>query len=424
FTITKAASTTTVTCAPTSVTYTGTAHQVCTASVTGAGGLTTTAAVSYDDNVNAGTVTASAAYDGDGNHDGSSDTATFEIAKAPSTTVVSCSGDQVYTGSAVETCSVSVTGDGGLNEAPAATYANNVSVGTATASYSYAGDANHEPSSDSEAFSITKKSAIVTPMAAGKTYGEADPSLTGTITGFVPTDNVTAVYSRNAGEAAGDYTISATLSPAAVLSNYDITYDTAVFTIGKAVLTVKAGNQAKLLGAPDPALTYTVTGLQFSDTAAGVLSGALTRDPGEAVGSYTIRQGALAPNANYTVSFTTGTLTVGYGTCLLYDPTKPVKSGAGIPLKIRLCSASGANVSASNIVVAAVSLQMISTSTSSQVEDAGNSNADSNFRFDPTLGPGYIFNLKTTGLPEGTYRLEIRMTGDPSPSYVTFQVRQ
>src|SRR2546422_5218261 len=39
--------------------------------------------------------------------------------------------------------------------------------------------------------------------------------------------SVTASYSRAAGENVGSYTISAALSPAGVLTNYDITYNTA-----------------------------------------------------------------------------------------------------------------------------------------------------------------------------------------------------
>jgi fibronectin-binding autotransporter adhesin len=53
---------------------------------------------------------------------------------------------------------------------------------------------------------------------------------------------VTAVYSRAAGEtvAGGPYTITAALSPAAVLDNYTITSNTAAFTINKRTLTVTA----------------------------------------------------------------------------------------------------------------------------------------------------------------------------------------
>jgi hypothetical protein len=76
----------------------------------------------------------------------------------------------------------------------------------------------------------------VTPDAASKTYGTDDPTLTGSLSGFLAADGVTASYSRAAGEtvAGGPYTISATLSPSGVLVNYEITYNTADFTINEA----------------------------------------------------------------------------------------------------------------------------------------------------------------------------------------------
>src|SRR5262249_11336847 len=83
---------------------------------------------------------------------------------------------------------------------------------------------------------ITPATASVTPNAASKTYGAVDPVLTGTLTGFLAADNVTATYSRAAGEtvSGGPYTISAALSPAGVLGNYSITANTALFTINQA----------------------------------------------------------------------------------------------------------------------------------------------------------------------------------------------
>src|SRR5207244_8944864 len=84
----------------------------------------------------------------------------------------------------------------------------------------------------------TKKGASVTPNAASKIYGDADPALTGTLTGFLVGDGVTAVYSRAAGETVGSYTITATLSPAGALGNYDITYNTASFTITRKAASV------------------------------------------------------------------------------------------------------------------------------------------------------------------------------------------
>jgi hypothetical protein len=70
---------------------------------------------------------------------------------------------------------------------------------------------NYIITNDGADFAITPKAASVTPNAATKTYGGADPALTGTLAGFLAADSVTATYSRVAGEtvAGGPYTISA-----------------------------------------------------------------------------------------------------------------------------------------------------------------------------------------------------------------------
>ena len=73
----------------------------------------------------------------------------------------------------------------------------------------------------------------MTPNAASKTYGTADPALSGTLSGFLAgrwRDGDLQPYGGRDG-AGGPYTISAMLSPAGVLSNYNITYNTASFTI-------------------------------------------------------------------------------------------------------------------------------------------------------------------------------------------------
>src|SRR5262249_13038316 len=147
FTIDQAPSTTTVTC-PASVTYTGSAQTPCSASVTGVAGLSQTLTVNNANNTGAGTATASASYGGDANLTRSSDSKTFTINQAPSTTAVTCPTNVTYTGSARTPCSASVTGAGGLNQSVTVNYSNNTNAGTATASASFAGDANHTGSSD------------------------------------------------------------------------------------------------------------------------------------------------------------------------------------------------------------------------------------------------------------------------------------
>ena len=51
---------------------------------------------------------------------------------------------------------------------------------------------NYIITNDGGDFTITLKAASVTPNAASKTYGGADPVLTGTLTGFLMADGVTA----------------------------------------------------------------------------------------------------------------------------------------------------------------------------------------------------------------------------------------
>jgi uncharacterized membrane protein SpoIIM required for sporulation len=161
-------------------------------------------------------------------------------------------------------------------------------------------------------FTITPKAASVTPNAASKTYGATDPTLTGTLTGFLPADNVTAVYSRVAGETVlgGTYTISAVLSPTGVLSNYTITYNTANFTISPKAAIVTPNATSKTYGAANPTLTGTLTGFLTADNVTAVYS----RVAGETVlGSpYTI-SAVLSPVgvlSNYTITYNTANFTI------------------------------------------------------------------------------------------------------------------
>lgn len=72
------------------------------------------------------------------------------------------------------------------------------------------------------------------------------------------------------------------------------------------LLLVKASDRTKNQGNPDPELGYTVAGLVGSDS----LGGRLTRDPGEAVGTYAIRQGSLTAGPKYELRFTNGIFTI------------------------------------------------------------------------------------------------------------------
>src|SRR5439155_190530 len=172
--------------------------------------------------------------------------------------------------------------------------------------------ANDNATSTAATLTVNRKTASVTPNVASKTYGGVDPALTGTLTGFLGADGVSASYSRTAGETVADspYTISATLSPAGVLGNYDITYNTAEFTINRKTASVTPNVASKTYGDADPALTGTLTGFLGAD---GV-SATYSRTAGETVADspYTI-SATLSPAGvlgNYNITYNTASFTI------------------------------------------------------------------------------------------------------------------
>jgi autotransporter adhesin len=120
----------------------------------------------------------------------------------------------------------------------------------------------------------------------------------------------------------------------------------------------------------------------------------------------------------------TGSVTVQvdstYQIRLLYDSSKAAKAGSIIPIKIQVLDYNGDNRS-SSLTVHAFDVVKVSDSASTAVVDAGNANPDFDFRYDAALA-GYIFNLKTTGLGTGTYRLYFTVGGS-AVHFATFEVR-
>jgi len=144
----------------------------------------------------------------------------------------------------------------------------------------------------------------VTAASLSKIYGSDDPTLTYSVTGLVNGDSLTGVLSRAAGRNVGTYAIGQ--GSLAAGANYTLSFTGGTLTINPAPLTVTAASVAKVYGADDPALTYSVSGLVAGDG----LTGSITRAAGRNVGTYAISQGSLSAGANYTLSFTGGTLTI------------------------------------------------------------------------------------------------------------------
>src|SRR5262249_30708322 len=125
-------------------------------------------------------------------------------------------------------------------------------------------------------FHISPAPLSITAQDAVKLVGTADPALTYTATGLLNGDSLSGALSRDSGEDAGTYAITQGSLDAG--PNYAVTFEGADFQILDHIdLTVTAISAAKVYGAADPELGYTVDGL-----ISGVnLTGSLGRDAGE-----------------------------------------------------------------------------------------------------------------------------------------------
>ncbi|WP_181176230.1 MBG-2 domain-containing protein, partial [Mesorhizobium sp. B2-3-4] len=172
-----------------------------------------------------------------------------------------------------------------------------------------ANNSNYDITFDSSIFAIGKRAVTVKASAnQGKTYGDADPSsYLYTYSDLGTGVALVGSLDRTAGEDAGGYAIGQGTLTNANNSNYDITFDSSTFTIGKRAVTVTASaNQGKTYGDADPS-SYLYT---YSDLGTGVaLVGSLDRASGEDVGTYAIGRGTLtdAANSNYDITFDSST---------------------------------------------------------------------------------------------------------------------
>lgn len=158
------------------------------------------------------------------------------------------------------------------------------------------GDSNYSGSA-SGTLVIAKGSAAVTLGGLSVTYdGTAKPATAATSPAGL---SVAFTYNGSATPptAAGGYTVVGTVND----TNYGGTASGAL-VIAKASLTVTADAKSKVVGAADPALTYTYTSLAAGD-APSVFSGKLVRAAGEAAGTYPVGIGTLSAGPNYAVNF-------------------------------------------------------------------------------------------------------------------------
>lgn len=173
---------------------------------------------------------------------------------------------------------------------------------------------NYAVTTTNGTLTITSAPLTVTAANATRVYGDANPAFTGTITGLLNGDNITATYSTTAtaASAVGTYPITpALVDPAGKLGNYILTLNNGTLTITPAPLTVTAANALKAFGDPNPVFTGTLTGIKNNDNISATYSTTATQT--SPVGTYPITPALVDPTAklsNYTVTVNNGTLTI------------------------------------------------------------------------------------------------------------------
>jgi hypothetical protein len=317
FSITLATSTITVICtAGAPHTYTGLAQTPCTASASGAGlsAIDVSASLVYTTNIAAGTANASASWGGDANHTNSTGTGSFTIGKAASTVNVTCpTTAQTYTGSAIAPCAASATGTGltPIDVSASLIYTTNIAVGSAGASASWAGDANHMNSTGTGGFTIGKAASTVTvscPTTVQVYIGSAITPCTASYAGTGGLSGaLTPTYSSNV--YVGTATANATYAGD---GNHYSNSSTGNFTIGKRPLSITAASTSKQYSDPLPLPSVNYSGFAPGDSAsnlAGTLSLVTTAQPLSPPGMYAIMPSGLS-SPNYAISYYGGTLIV------------------------------------------------------------------------------------------------------------------
>ena len=191
-----------------------------------------------------------------------------------------------------------------------------IGAGTANITASQVGDANYTAAANVTQ-QLTVKQAPLTVTAGSPTmiYGGTFPALTASYSGFVNNDGPTVVAPPalstpgTSTSAAGSYPVTASGASAV---NYNITYAAGTLTIGQAPLTITANSQSINYGMPIAPLTVSYSGFVNNDTYTSLTTAPAVTTNGTSTstpGTYPITaSGAI--DANYSISYVAGTLTV------------------------------------------------------------------------------------------------------------------
>ena len=274
---------------------------------------------------------------------GATNTVSLTVSKAP-LTITANNASKAY-GAALP--SFSATYAGFVNGDTAASLTTSVSLAAIATSSSPAGsysitasgavDANYTISYASGTLTVTPVPLTITAANQTRLYGAANPAFSATYAGFVNGDTAASLTTSvslaaiaTSSSPAGSYSITAS---GAVDANYTISYASGTLTVTPVPLTITAANQTRLYGAANPAFSATYAGFVNGDTAASLttsVSLAAIATSSSPAGSYSITASGAA-DANYTISYVAGTLTVSPAPLTITANSLTKVQGASLP---------------------------------------------------------------------------------------------
>jgi filamentous hemagglutinin family protein len=185
-------------------------------------------------------------------------------------------------------------------------YAITAALGTLSASGGYA----LAVSPTAGALTVTARPITITADAQSRVYGDANPVLSWQVggRGLVGSDALSGALATSATTASGVGTYAITQGTLAASGNYAVTYQGANLAVTARSITIAATDVVKVVGAPDPTLTFSIVAGRLVDGDA--FAGVPSRQPGETVGVYAIGRGSLEFGPNYVVTFVNGRFTI------------------------------------------------------------------------------------------------------------------
>ncbi|WP_263408516.1 Ig-like domain repeat protein [Terriglobus tenax] len=170
-------------------------------------------------------------------------------------------------------------------------------AGSCSVTASQAGNGNYNAAVDvTRSFTIGQRVLTVTAANATRAYGVANPTFTGTLTGVVTGDNITASYATTATTTSpiGTYSILPTLT--GDLSNYSVTSNNGTLTVTKTTPVLSWAPPASINYGTNLSSVLTATASANSVAVPGVFT--YTTSTGTVVSS------AVLPAGSYTLNIT------------------------------------------------------------------------------------------------------------------------